>query len=153
MTLAGAQAEIDATALAIQRDLQGGTGQAQALVTGLQEYLSLDARPTLYVLLAAVGTILLITCANVANLLLARAARRQKELAVRKAIGAGNGRVLRQLLTESAVLAAGGVVLGVALSTLSFGYLARLIPGDVPGRLGARPRLARAVVHRRPHAC
>jgi putative ABC transport system permease protein len=139
VTLAGAQAEIDATALAIQRDLQGDTGQAQALVTGLQEYLSLDARPTLYVLLAAVGTILLITCANVANLLLARAARRQKELAVRKAIGAGNGRVLRQLLTESAVLAAGGVVLGVALSTLSFGYLARLIPGTFPG--GSSPGL------------
>ena len=77
---------------------------------------------------------MLITCANVANLLLARGAQREKELAIRKAIGAPARRVLRQLLTESAVLAAAGVVLGVALSTLAFAYLARLIPAHVPGR-------------------
>jgi putative ABC transport system permease protein len=134
--LQAAQAEIDGTALSIQRDLQGGAGQAQAVVADLQEHLTSETRPTLYVLLAAVGTILLITCANVANLLLARAAHRQKELAVRKAIGAANSRVLRQLLTESAVLAAAGVVLGVALSTLSFTYLARLIPDTFPSGSG-----------------
>ena len=83
-------------------------------------------------LVAAVATILLITCANVANLLLARGTQRNKELAVRKAIGADGRRLLRQLLTESAVLAAGGVLLGVALSTLAFAYLARLVPRTFP---------------------
>jgi len=68
----------------------------------------------------------------VANLLLARGTQRNKELAVRKAIGADGARVLRQLLTESAVLATGGVLLGVALSTLAFAYLARLVPRTFP---------------------
>jgi putative ABC transport system permease protein len=137
---AAAQAEISSIALAMQRDARSvDTAEARAVVAGLQEDMSRETRPTLYVLLAAVGTILLITCANVANLLLARSAHRQKELAVRKAIGAANGRVLRQLLTESAVLAAGGVVLGVALSTLSFAYLARLVPATFPG--GSSPGL------------
>ncbi|HVS24241.1 MAG TPA: ABC transporter permease, partial [Gammaproteobacteria bacterium] len=130
--LAAAQAELDAIAVAMQRDRPTGAGTVKFAVSRLQEHLSRGARPTLYVLLAAAGTILLITCANVANLLLARGARREKELAVRKAIGAPSARVLRQLLTESAVLAAGGVVLGVALSTLAFAYLARLIPRAFP---------------------
>jgi predicted permease len=134
--LAAAQAELDAIAVAMQRDRPTGAGTVKFAVSRLQEHLSRGARPTLYVLLAAAGTILLITCANVANLLLARGARREKELAVRKAIGAPSARVLRQLLTESAVLAAGGVVLGVALSTLAFAYLARLIPRAFPSGPG-----------------
>ncbi len=130
--LATAQAELDAIALAMQADRPNGGGTFRFTTTQLQEHLSRGARPTLFVLLAAVGTLLLITCANVANLLLARGAQREKELAVRKALGAAGGRVLRQLLTESAVLAAGGVVLGVGLSTLAFAYLARLIPRTFP---------------------
>ncbi len=131
--LTAAQAELDTIALALQADRPNGAGTFRFTVTQLQEHLSRTARPTLFVLLAAVGTILLITCANVANLLLARGAQREKEFAVRKALGAAAGRVLRQLLTESAVLAAGGVVLGVGLSTLAFAYLARLIPRTFPG--------------------
>jgi predicted permease len=134
-----AQAEMRTVAVAMASDRPAGVGQAQITVAGLQEHLSRDTRPTLFVLLAAVATILLITCANVANLLLARGAQRQRELAIRKAIGAAGGRVLRQLLTESAVLAAAGVGLGVALSTLSFAYLRRLIPETFPG--GAGPGL------------
>jgi putative ABC transport system permease protein len=130
--LAAAQAELSAVALAMQSERPDGAGQSQFTVSRLQEHLSRTARPTLYILLAAVGAILLITCANVANLLLARGARRERELAVRKAIGAGRARVLQQLLTESAVLALAGVVLGVGLSTLAFSYLTRLIPRTFP---------------------
>jgi putative ABC transport system permease protein len=130
--LGAAQAELDAVAVAMQSERPNGAGQSKFTVALLQEHLGRDVRPTFYMLAAAVATILLITCANVANLLLARGTQRNKELAVRKAIGAAGARVLRQLLTESAVLAAGGVLLGVALSTLAFAYLARLVPRSFP---------------------
>jgi predicted permease len=82
---------------------------------------------------------LLITCANLANLLLARGTARRKELAVRQALGANHGRVLRQLLTESAVLAGLGLGLGIALSAASLDYLSRLVPGTLPN--GTAPAL------------
>ena len=116
----------------MQSERPNGAGQSKFTVARLQEHLGRDVRPTFYILGAAVATILLITCANVANLLLARGTQRDKELAVRKAIGADGGRVLRQLLTESAVLAAGGVALGVGLATFAFAYLARLVPRTFP---------------------
>jgi putative ABC transport system permease protein len=128
VTLAAAQAELDTLARNLQSEQPNANGRSEFVVTNLQAQLATTVRPTLLVLLAAVGAVLLITCANIANLLLVRGAQRAKEFAIRKAVGAGRGRVLRQLLTESAVLAAVGVALGVALSTLSFDYLSRLIP-------------------------
>ncbi len=127
-----AQAELDGIAKRLEQDYPDYNKGWGANLVPMHEQIVGDIRPVLLVLLAAVAFVLLIACANVANLLLARAASRQKELALRAALGAGRTRLVRQMLTESVLLAVMGGALGVLLAYWGIRLLIALAPDNIP---------------------
>lgn len=126
VTLAQAQAEADLLFPSFKFTFKHPEwgGNYSGKLTGLKDYVSGKLRRSLIVLWCAVGLILLIVCVNLSNLMLARAAARSKEFAMRSALGAGRGRLVRQLLTESLLLAGIGAVFGLALAFAITSYLA-----------------------------
>jgi putative ABC transport system permease protein len=131
-SLAQARAEAQSLAKAIDAQNKGVDPNWTAYPSPFQERLVASVRLPILLLFCAVGFVLLIACANVANLLLARAAGRVKEIAVRIALGAGKARILTQLLTESIVLAVIGSVLGLVVANFALHAIIQLSPGDVP---------------------
>ena len=127
-----AQAELDAISVRLAKEFPEANQGWTIGMTPLQQDITGNAKAPLLVLLGAVGLVLLIACANIANLLLTRATSRSKEIAVRATFGAGRARIIRQLLAETAVLGLLGGVAGIALAYWGVQGLSSLLPASLP---------------------
>lgn len=137
VTVEQAQTQMNTVAARLQSAYPASNTGVGVRVVTLRERISGQARQPVMILLAAVSLVLLIACVNVASLLLARAADRRKEMAIRAALGASRWHVLRQLLLESILLSVAGGALGILLSSWSFAGLATLVPASLDaGGLG-----------------
>ena len=132
VSLRQAQGEMDSIARALEREYPADNAEQGAVVIPMLTRVGSSTREVLLIMLAAVGLVLLIACANIGNLTLGQAARRQGEISVRRALGAGTGRLARQCLTESVLLGLLGGGLGIALGVWGVQAFRALSPGDIP---------------------
>jgi len=133
VSLSAAQGQVDTIAADLRRQFPiKDTSGLHFRVVSMHEDLVADVRPSVLALMGAVVFVLLIACANIANLLLVRAAARERELAVRSALGSTRWRIVRQLLVESLLLSAGSAAVGVALAWAGVRVLAVIAPGNLP---------------------
>lgn len=139
VSITQAQAQMTPIGDRLSKEYPDSNSDKNVAVTGMRDRLVRDVRTTLYLLLGAVGIVLLISCANMANLLLAKATSRTREIAIRAAVGAGRGRIIRQLITESVVLALVAGAVGLILALWGAQALVAIAPSNVP-------RLAEAAI-------
>ncbi len=132
VTVERARSELESLASRLEEEYPRSNRNTTFAIATLRDVVVGDVRPALWVLLGAVGMVLLIACANVANLLLVRAQGRSTEIAVRSTLGADAGRILRQLMTESGMLALIGGVAGVVLAIWCIDAVLGLAPDDLP---------------------
>jgi putative ABC transport system permease protein len=131
-TLGQAQADMDHIAVNREKQYPDSNTVNRVRIRPMFEVFVCDARSTLWVLFGAVAFVLLIACANIANLLLARATARQKEMAIRSAMGAGRWRIARQLLTESVLLSVVGGILGLLIARWCIDFILYISPDAIP---------------------
>ena len=132
VTVAQARQEMSAIAAQLETVYPDANRNTDIAIVALQDTVVAAARPALLILLAAVGGVLLIACANVGSLLLVRAAGRTREITIRMALGADRGRLVRQMLTESVVLAVAGGAVGLVVSAWALDLLLRFAPAGIP---------------------